>query len=393
MPPLPRSCRTEHAGILTRPRARITTRISSIAFSGLREYKNQFTSLEPLFAAAGSSLTKAELVHTLDEVAAARVRLRDVRRVALELLHDSEVLRCCTVLEGGWESNSLDDAQSFLGIEAEGRPGGEMIAPLRLRSRGGRQHRLRPLPQRLVAALHWLLAVCSSRLFHRFWADAAAGARAEEETDGEIPVAEKAEEPLMPPLPTREVSSISHEEAALEEEEWFCRALAAVRTAWANAYSGLVTHDARLDELREYVQLLLHDRELQILEATASGNLAQSLDVAGGAQDGALESVDAWSVLSPNPEWQSGIAAELAQLAHLCNVRAVLPRVRGCLSLFEVPIECYSSLQPSSALLASHRSQRTVCTTRPKKLTRVTCRLVLLPSRCGSSPARTNRSA
>ena len=49
-----------------------------------------------------------------------------------------------------------------------------MVAPLRLRSKGGRQHRLHPLPEMLVAALEWLLVACESRLFLRFWAEARA---------------------------------------------------------------------------------------------------------------------------------------------------------------------------------------------------------------------------
>ena len=244
-----------------------------------------------------------------------------------------------------------------------------MIAPLRLRSRGGRQHRLRPLPKMLVAALHWLLAVCTSRLFNQFWADAAASARAEDEREAMA----EAEEPPLPPLPTREVSSISHEEAALEEEEWFCRALVAVRAAWVDAYCGIVTRSAKLDELRQYVRRLLHERELQTLESTASGILTQSPDAAGGETDGSLESVEAWPVLSPNPEWQREAAAELAQLAHVCDVREVLPRVRGCLSLFEAWIEpkadeplSLSTVQRTAAeltsVLAAHWDGATLAT-------------------------------
>ena len=243
-----------------------------------------------------------------------------------------EVLRELMVLEGGWDSNTLEDAQAFLRIEPdEERNAGRMaLMPLRLKSKGGRQHRLRPLPEMLVAALHWLLAVCDSRLFHYFWTNATESSRrGGGEAEGEQ---EEGEDPL-PLVPTREESSVSHEEAALEEEEWLCRALTAVRSTWAEAYSGLVTRAARLDELREYVRLLLRERERRTLETTAAG-LLDLLHTTTAVDASSLLTAQAWPVLPADEEWQVEAGEQLAKLAHVCAVRDELPRVRKCLLLF-----------------------------------------------------------
>ena len=69
-----------------------------------------------------------------------------------------------------------------------------MVAPLRLRSKGGRQHRLHPLPEMLVAALEWLLVACESRLFLRFWAEARARAEVAARAEGAEGAEEEGEE-------------------------------------------------------------------------------------------------------------------------------------------------------------------------------------------------------
>ena len=330
--------------------------LSACPMGRLRSYKAQLASLEPLFAAAGSSISKAKVVRALGDVDVASGRLRDVKRVALELLasFDSEILRCCAVLEGGWDSNSLEDAQAFLGIEPEDS---EALVPLllRLRSKGGRQHRLRPLPKALTAGLAWLLVACESKLFNRFWVDATSRARAD------IEAAESAQSggsvhDVAPPTP-RLQSSVDHEAAALEEEEWLCRAMRLVRRSWVLAYHGIVTQTTRLDELREYVNVLLRSRELIVLETTAAGML--HVASADGELDAHLESTEEWPLGPNDPEWQRHAAEQLSQLAHTCAVRAVLPRVQRCLVLFdawvvaaEEPIDLVA-VQSSAAELAS----------------------------------------
>ena len=202
----------------------------------LPKYNLKLFYLEPLFAAADMPLQRAELERTFKCIACARVQLRDVKRVALDLLarYDSEILRCCTVLEGGWERNSLADAQAFLGLQPEASeplmppsPSRRPLMPLRLRSKGGRNHELRPLPAMLVAALPWLLAVCDTTRFQQFWRDAAAD-RAEPEAeapsgDGSSRLGASA-------------ATVDHLDAALEEELWLCKALSAVRHRWATTY-------------------------------------------------------------------------------------------------------------------------------------------------------------
>jgi hypothetical protein len=210
----------------------------------LPKYNLKLFYLEPLFAAADMSLQRAELERTLKDIASARVQLRDVKRVALDLLarYDSEILRCCTVLEGGWERNSLADAQAFLGLQPEAnaplmppslsrRP----LMPLRLQSKGGRNHELRPLPAMLVAALPWLLAVCDTTLFQQFWRDAAAD-RAEPEA--EAPSGDGSSRLGV------SAATVDHLDAALEEELWLCKALSAVRHRWATTYRHLATQHA-----------------------------------------------------------------------------------------------------------------------------------------------------
>jgi hypothetical protein len=308
--------------------------LSLVPMGTLRLYKTHLRHLGPLFAAGGSSLATAGLNQALKQVSAARMQLRTVTHVALELLatYDSEILRCCMVLEGGWESNTIKDAEAFLGIKCE-ETQLELPQPLRLKSKGGRQHKLRPLPKMLVAALHWLRVVCYTRLFHRFWAEAASNARAaadeldEDATGGE---------PLAPPLPHPQ-SSVDHEDAALVEEEWLCRAVLTVRRAWMDAYDGLRTMSTRLDELREFVDVLLRPRELHALESTAAGLLRLSDD--GAAALAALEAAAAWPLEEPDPEWQQEAGDQLSRLAHVCAVRAVLPRIRRCLVLLEAWVE------------------------------------------------------
>ena len=48
----------------------------------------------------------------------------------------------------------LGTLHCFFGIEHDTEEEAHVPRPLRLRSRGGRQHRLRPLPRFLIAALH-----------------------------------------------------------------------------------------------------------------------------------------------------------------------------------------------------------------------------------------------
>ena len=279
-------------------------------------------------------------------------------------VYAERVRRCCHVLEGGWDANSLEDAQAFLGIEgraSEAPP--PTLGPLRLRSKGGRQHRLHPLPRPLVAGLPWLLAVCDSRLFHRFWAEAAAGSRVETEVDpsqaSAVAGADANSAPRAmpatalaptggPPLPPPS-SSIDHEEAGLEEEAWLGRTLLAVRHTWDAAFRGLRDSSVRLDCVSEYVEVLLDGRELRALEATAAG-LERPLEVSEDAIASAplavsaaaleqLEETAAWPLVPPDDEWQQAMGARLTRLAHVCAVRAVLPRVRRCLALFEPWVE------------------------------------------------------
>ena len=194
----------------------------------------------------------------------------------------------------------------------------------------------------LVAALQWLLTVCDSRLFHRFWAEAAARARADSEDlsepESEPNGSTEADAAML--LPAREASSVDHEEAALEEEEWLCRAMRSARRMWLAVYHGLVTKCARLDDLCEHVEVLLNARELNALEASAAGLLRHAdADATDGADGAALEAADAWALVSLDPEWQDEMGAQLSHLAHVCAVRAVLPRVQKCLLLFEVWVE------------------------------------------------------
>ncbi|KAL1512226.1 hypothetical protein AB1Y20_005488 [Prymnesium parvum] len=336
--------------------------LSTCPMGRLRVYRSRLRLLEPLFTVAGSSLHKAELVQALEDVDSARMRLRDVLRVALELLHDSEILRCCTVLEGGWDSNSLEDASAFLRLELRKGKADGTLGPLRLKSKGGRQHRLPPLPTMLVAALDWLLVVCESRVFRRFWANAVADVRVDQDALHEQMVSQQADLPKTDVdadagpmlMPFKEASSISHEAAALDEEEWLCRALSAARASWTNTFHGLLTMTSRLEELRELVTLLLHEHEVHTLEISAAGLLDVNM------KSDELHAADAWLLVSANDEWQREARDKLVKLAHVCAVREVLPRIRSCLDLFDVWVEpsadetlSLSTVKETAAQLAS----------------------------------------